>query len=79
MTTHQQRPIDAATYAETERRLASLLGTERELLLLQGEAILLLEATARGVGGAGVRVLNLVSGPYGEVIGDWLAITCNAA
>ncbi len=67
------RPIDAVAYAETERRLAALVGTERDVLLLQGEAILLLEAAARGLGGPGVRALNLVSGPYGEVMGAWLA------
>jgi aspartate aminotransferase-like enzyme len=65
--------IDAATYAETERRLGTLLGTGRDVLLLQGEAILVLEATARGLGGPGVRALNLVSGPYGEELGRWLA------
>ena len=68
-----ERPIDAAAYARSERRLARLLGTERDVLLLQGEAILLLEAAARGLGGPGIRILNLVSGPYGSVIGDWLA------
>jgi aspartate aminotransferase-like enzyme len=65
--------IDSAAYAAAERRLASLLDTNRDVLLLQGEAILLLEATSRGLGGPGVRTLNLVSGPYGEVIGDWFA------
>jgi aspartate aminotransferase-like enzyme len=73
MSRAQPRPIDAAVYAETERRLGALLDTERDVLLLQGEAILLLEASARGLGGPGVRVLNLVSGPYGEAIGAWLA------
>ncbi len=68
------RPIDAGVYAETERRLGALLDTDRDVLLLQGEAILLLEAAARGLGGPGVRALNLVSGPYGEVLGDWLAV-----
>lgn len=67
-------PIDAAAYVEAEQRLATLLDTERDVLILQGEAILLLEAAARGLGGPGVRALNLVSGPYGEVIGDWLAV-----
>lgn len=66
--------IDAAMYAETERRLAALLDTERDVLILQGEAILLLEAAARGLGGPGVRALNLVSGPYGQQLGDWLAV-----
>lgn len=65
-------PIDAAAYDAIERALAALIETEREVLILQGEAILALEAVALGVGGPGVRVLNLVSGPYGEVIGRWL-------
>jgi aspartate aminotransferase-like enzyme len=64
--------IDAASYAETERRLAALLGTTRDVVILQGEAILALEAIALGLGGEGVRALSLVSGPYGEVIGRWL-------
>jgi aspartate aminotransferase-like enzyme len=66
--------IDAAAYAEAERSLAVLLATERDVTILQGEAILLLEAVARGLGGPGVRALNLVSGPYGEALGDWLAV-----
>lgn len=66
--------IDAFVYAETERRLGALLDTERDVLILQGEAILLLEAAARGLGGPGVRALNLVSGPYGEQLGEWLAV-----
>lgn len=73
MTRAATRPIDAVVYAETERRLAALLGTDRDVLLLQGEAILLLEAVARGLGGPQVRALNLVSGPYGGVMGAWLA------
>ena len=74
MTRPSERPIDAATYADAERRLGVLLDTDRDVLLLQGEAILVLEATARGLGGPGVKALNLVSGPYGEVLGDWLAV-----
>jgi aspartate aminotransferase-like enzyme len=68
------RPIDAETYARTERRLARLLDTTRDVLLLQGEAILALEAAARGLGGPGIRALNLVSGPYGQVLGEWLSV-----
>jgi aspartate aminotransferase-like enzyme len=67
-------PIDAVAYAEAERRLAALLGTDRDVLILQGEAILLLEATARSLGGPGAQALNLVSGPYGGVMGTWLAV-----
>jgi aspartate aminotransferase-like enzyme len=68
------RPIDAETYARTERLLGRLLDTTSDVLLLQGEAILVLEAAARGLGGPGIRALNLVSGPYGRLLGDWLAV-----
>jgi aspartate aminotransferase-like enzyme len=67
-------PVDAAAYAAAEDSLARLLDTRRSVTLIQGEAILLLEAVARGLGGPGVRALNLVSGPYGEALGDWLAV-----
>jgi aspartate aminotransferase-like enzyme len=70
--TRATTPITASVYAECERRLGALLDTGRDVLILQGEAILLLEATARSLGGPGVSALNLVSGPYGQIIGDWL-------
>jgi aspartate aminotransferase-like enzyme len=67
------RPVDAAEYAAVEASLARLLGTERDVILLQGEATLAIEAAARGVGGPGTRVLNIVTGPYGALLGRWLA------
>lgn len=66
------RPVTAAQYAATEDALARLLGTGRDVVLLQGEAILGIEAAARGIGGPGRRVLNIVTGPYGVLLGRWL-------
>ena len=66
------RPVTAAQYAATETALARLLGTERDVILLQGEALLGLEAAARGIGGPGRRVLNIITGPYGLLLGRWL-------
>lgn len=66
------RPVDAAEYAEVEASLARLLNTRRDVILLQGEAALGIEAAARGVGGPGARVLNIVTGPYGALLGRWL-------
>ncbi len=67
------RPVGAAEYAATETALARLLGTTgHDVILLQGEAILGIEAAARGVGGPGRRVLNIVTGPYGVLLGRWL-------
>jgi aspartate aminotransferase-like enzyme len=68
-------PINAARFAELEDRMAALLGTGASVLLLQAEATLGLEATARSVGKPGASVLNVSSGPYGGVFGSWLRTT----
>jgi aspartate aminotransferase-like enzyme len=68
-------PVTAAEYAEIERKFAELVGTRRDCILVQGEAILSLEAVARGLGGPGLHALNVVTGPYGSVFGDWLRQT----
>jgi aspartate aminotransferase-like enzyme len=68
---YASRPVDASTYASIERRFAKLLTTP-DLFLLQGEAIVALEAVARGFGRPGSHALNIVTGPYGLVFGNWL-------
>jgi aspartate aminotransferase-like enzyme len=69
----RQRPVDAPEYAAVEAALASLLRTRRDLVLLQGESLVGLEAMARGVGAAGSVALNVITSPYGAAIGRWLA------
>jgi aspartate aminotransferase-like enzyme len=64
--------IDAVRYAAIEDRLAALLATNRDTLVLGGEAILTLEALARGAGGPATRAVHVVSGPYGAMMGHWL-------
>ena len=66
-------PVDASEYAAIEDLCREVIGTEQTTLVLQGEAIVFLEAAARGLGRPGGRALNLVSGPYGRIFGDWLA------
>ncbi len=65
-------PVTAADYAAIEDRLAALAGTSRDVLVLQGEAVLPLEAAARGLGRVGLRALNIVTSEYGAIFGDWL-------
>lgn len=65
--------MGAGRFAEVERAVASVLGTERDVVLLQAEAILALEAVARGLGVAGTTCLNVITGPYGAHFGEWLA------
>jgi aspartate aminotransferase-like enzyme len=66
------RPVTAAFCVAVEDALAGLLRTRQDVILLQGEAVLGLEAAARGIGGPGKRVLNIVTGPYGALLGTWL-------
>jgi aspartate aminotransferase-like enzyme len=73
MTSSQPLPVvDAAHYAAIEDRFATLLGAPG-MMLLQGEAMIPLEAVARSIGRPGSRALNIVTGPYGEGFGRWLA------
>jgi aspartate aminotransferase-like enzyme len=66
-------PMTAARFASIERDVTRLLGTTRDVVVLQAEAILALEAVARGLGGAGTTCLNVITGPYGAHFGEWLA------
>jgi aspartate aminotransferase-like enzyme len=63
--------VDAARYAQIERGFAELLAAPN-LFVLQGEAMIALEAVARSIGRPGSRALNIVTGPYGEGFGAWL-------
>jgi aspartate aminotransferase-like enzyme len=65
-------PYPAAGYARLADRIAALLGTENDVLLVQGEAILALEAVAASLGGPQVQALNIVTSPYGRWFGEWL-------
>ena len=46
--------------------------TKNDVLLMQGEAVLGLEAAARGLVQPGTKVLNLVQGVFGKGMGYWL-------
>lgn len=65
-------PVFLERFRETERLLAELYRTSNDVVLMQGEAVLGLEAAARGLVRPGIRALNLVSGVYAAWFGDWL-------
>ena len=68
------RPIvGAADVVAAEDGLAALLGCSGDVVLVQAEAIVALEATARSLGRPGVAALNVTTGPYGALFGRWLA------
>ncbi|MEU2284411.1 aminotransferase class V-fold PLP-dependent enzyme [Streptomyces sp. NPDC013178] len=65
-------PLSAAHFASIEDRVARLLSTEQDVVIMQGEALLPLEGAIRGTAGPGTTALNVVTGPYGQTFGDWL-------
>ncbi|MFH0521182.1 pyridoxal-phosphate-dependent aminotransferase family protein [Streptomyces sp. M41] len=65
-------PLGAARFAAIEDRVARLLGTRQDVVIMQGEALLPLEGAIRGAAGPGTTALNVITGPYGQTFGDWL-------
>lgn len=67
-----QAPLSPGEVRELEGLLGAVLGTGNDIVLVQSEAILALEAVARSVAGPGIRVVNVVTGPYGGGFGGWM-------
>ncbi|MCI3277118.1 pyridoxal-phosphate-dependent aminotransferase family protein [Streptomyces cylindrosporus] len=65
-------PLSAARFAEIEDRVARLLDTRQDVVIMQGEALLPLEGAIRGTAGPGNTALNVITGPYGQTFGNWL-------
>jgi aspartate aminotransferase-like enzyme len=65
-------PLSAARFASIEDRVARLLGTEQDVVIMQGEALLPLEGAIRAAAGPGTTALNVITGPYGQTFGNWL-------
>jgi pyridoxamine--pyruvate transaminase len=65
-------PAFIERFRATERKLKDVFLTKSDVLLMQGEAVLGLEAAARGLVQPGTRVLNLVQGVFGKGMGYWL-------
>ncbi|HEX4033467.1 MAG TPA: alanine--glyoxylate aminotransferase family protein [Solirubrobacteraceae bacterium] len=59
-------------FARTQRKVAEILKTSADVVLMQGEAMLAIEAATRSLVAPGDRCLNLVSGAYGQGYGDLL-------
>lgn len=65
-------PVFLETFRRTEAKVGKLFRTQNEIILLQGEAVLGLEAAARALVRPGTRVLNLASGVFGKGMGSRL-------
>jgi pyridoxamine---pyruvate transaminase len=70
--TYHYDPHFIEGFRRTERKVAKLFRTTNDVLLMQGEAVLGLEAAARSLVRPGMPVLNLVSGVFGKGMGYWL-------
>lgn len=70
--TYHYDPVFLEAFRRTERKLAEIFLTESDVLLMQGEAVLGLEAAARSLVRPGMPVLNLVQGIFGKGMGFWL-------
>ncbi len=70
-------PLTAAHFARIEDKVAALLHTRCDVVAMQGEALLPLEACIRSAVRPGSTALNIITGPYGETFGGWLR-SCGA-
>jgi pyridoxamine--pyruvate transaminase len=65
-------PSFLETFAQTVDKAAKVFGTKEDVILMQGEAVVGLEAAGRACVRPGMKVLNLISGVFGKGMSDWL-------
>lgn len=68
-------PFPAERVAGLADRLARLIGTSSDVVLVQAEAVVALEAVAASLGRPGFKAINIVTSPYGLWFGRWLRRT----
>jgi pyridoxamine--pyruvate transaminase len=71
--TYDYDPVFLERFRGLERKIAAIYETSGDVVLMQGEAVLGLEAAARALIRPGTAALNLASGVYGKWFGLWLA------
>jgi len=62
----------AERYAILARRIGAIMKTDDDVLLVQAEAVVALEAVATSLARPGLAALNIVTSPYGGWFGQWL-------
>lgn len=65
-------PEFMATFTRTQEKVAQVFKTKNDIILMQGEAIVGLEAGLRSLITPGMQVLNLVQGIFGKGTGYWI-------
>jgi pyridoxamine--pyruvate transaminase len=71
--TYDYDPVFLERFRGLERKVGQIFETRSDVVLMQGEAVLGLEAAARALVRPGAAALNLASGVYGKWFGLWLA------
>jgi len=69
---HHYSPEFIAFYQETTEKLKKVFQTKKDLIIMQGEAVLGLEASVANILNSGDRVLVLDNGPYGAWFGIYV-------
>lgn len=59
-------------FATVADRLKGLVGTGNDVVFVEAEAVVALEAAAASLARPGLRALNVVTSPYGALFGAWL-------
>ncbi|MCE3201162.1 pyridoxal-phosphate-dependent aminotransferase family protein [Paenibacillus sonchi] len=65
-------PLSLAEFNTLTGLLSKLLYTQQPPVIIPGEAILGIEAVAAGIAAPGRTFVNVVTGPYGRLFGQWL-------
>ena len=75
-TVSEQGPVTADEWARLEAAYGRIVADDGDetldIVLVQAEAILALEAIATSIAAPGRTALNVVTGPYGVIFGAWL-------
>ncbi|MGI2031832.1 pyridoxal-phosphate-dependent aminotransferase family protein [Rhizobium panacihumi] len=78
MTTDRWHPLldipafPGERYAVIADRLAGILKTRNDVVMIQAEAIVALEAAATSIIRPGMKAINIVTSPYGQWFGEWM-------
>jgi aspartate aminotransferase-like enzyme len=62
----------AERYDGLARRIGMVMKTDNDVLLMQAEAVVALEAVANSLASPGLSALNIITSPYGGWFGQWL-------
>lgn len=69
---HGAPSYPAERYAALADRIGGVLQSRNDILLVQAEAVVALEAVAASLARPGLSVVNIVTSPYGGWFGQWL-------